>query len=422
MLLVIASMIGTGVYGTSGLLLRDLPSVPAVLLVWGLGGLAALTGALTYAEAVAALPQNGGEYQLLSRIYHPSVGFTSGVVSIVVGFCAPIAATAMIFGEYLNRLIPDLNPSWSGLVLIGATGSMHAASVKVGSWAQNYLTALKLLLMALFIGGAVVFGDTSHLHFQRVALGPALVSSPFAVGLMYVSFSYSGWNASAYVAGEVKSPGRALPLAIVGGTVLVTILYVALNAAFLAAGPAETLRGVEEIGHVAAVELFGGVAGSLLTATICLGLVSTVGALVMTGTRVVDAMGRDHPRLQVLTRRTRGGGPWVAVMFTVGVASIMALAASFEWLLSYVGLTLSLFALLTVVGVFVLRLREPGLRRPYRTWGYPFTPIVFVALTTWTMAMQCVVNPVVAATSATTVAGGFLLWWIASAPPGVNRS
>lgn len=408
--LVVASMVGTGVFTTSGLLLADLGSAPAVLLAWALGGLLAMAGALSYAELVAALPENGGEYHLLSVAYHPALGFASGFVSFVVGFSAPIAASALAFGQYVHALWPAVPALPCAVVLVVVMSGLHAVWVRAGGGVQDALTAFKVLLIVAFVAVGAPSVLLPRLAEAEQPLLETTLSPHFAVALIYVSFSYSGWNAATYVAGEVRTPSRTLPLALVAGTALVTLLYLALNWVFLAGAPAEALRGEVEVGHVAALHLLGRPAGSVMSAIIAFGLLSTVGALIMTGTRVLEAVGRDHGPLALLARRATGGGPFVAVALQGAVALVMVLTASFDELLGYIGFTLSVFAALTVLGVIVMRVRAPALERPYRTWGYPLTPLAFVALMIWIVARAFAEKPVVALVGGGTIALGLLLW------------
>lgn len=418
-LLVVASMVGTGVFTTTGLLVADIGSVPAVLLCWVLGGVIALCGALAYGELVAALPTNGGEYALLGRIYHPSVGFVAGFVSFFVGFAAPTAASAIAFGLYLRGVLPG-GPSWwpsaAGVALIVLVSILHVATVRRGSGFQDAMTALKIALIVVFLLGAA-----GHVEIRRLADGApwlqASLSGPFAVGLILVSFAYTGWNAAAYTAGETIDPSRNLPLALTLGTGVVIALYLGLNVVFLAAVPMDALAGRVDVGYVAAEALFGPAASRLLSALIALGLVSTVGALVMTGPRVAEAMGHAHPRLRLLAWRRAGGGPVVATALHAAVATVMALTATFDALLVYVGVSLSLFAALTAAGVFVLRWREPELRRPYRTWGHPFTTLAFLALSAWMIAHTVLERPVVAGFAGGTLALGWVAWLAAGCRP-----
>jgi basic amino acid/polyamine antiporter, APA family len=420
-LLVVASMVGTGVFTTTGLLVSDLQSSWAVLAVWALGGAMALCGALSYGELVAALPHNGGEYQLLSRIFHPAAGFVTGVGSFIVGFSAPIAASALVFGDYLASAVPGTPRRAAALVLIVAMSTLHALHVRWGGGVQNLFAAGKALLVLGFIGAGLFAADMAALEpVEAAPLGRAVLSPAFAVGLILVSFAYSGWNAAAYVAGEVTRPGRSLPLALFLGTFAVTVLYLGLNLVFLLAAPHDALAGQVEVAHVAAVHLFGERAGRTLSLIIGLGLVSTVGALIMTGPRVYEAMGVDHRRLRILSWRRAHGGPVVAIALQAAFAVVMVLTATFEALLTYMGVVLSLFAGLTVAGVFVLRRREPQLHRPYRTWGYPVTPLLFIALMTWMVVHTLVQRPGVAWASGSTLVAGLGLYLLvrqrASAP------
>lgn len=414
--LVVASMVGTGVFTTSGLLLADLRSTSAVLLAWGLGGVLALAGALSYAELVAALPSNGGEYHLLSAAYHPALGFASGIVSSVVGFSAPIAASAIAFGHYAHALWPAIPEVPSAVAVVVLLCVVHGFRLRAGGDVQDALTAFKILLIVGFVAVGAGFVVPSRMYEGGQPVIEAAFSSKFAVSLIYVTYSYSGWNAATYVAGEVRRPARTLPLALIAGTSFVTLLYLALNFVFLTAAPGSELRGAIEVGHVAAVHLLGRSAGSVLSAIIALGLLSTVGALIMTGTRVIEAMGRDHGALSLLARRAGGGGPFVAVGLQGGVAVVMVLTASFEALLAFAGFTLSIFAALAVFGVIVLRIRQPALPRPYRTWGYPFTPLVFVALMIWMIIRALTEEPTVALFGGGTVAMGLFAWALVRRP------
>jgi APA family basic amino acid/polyamine antiporter len=392
-LLIVANMIGVGVFTTTGYMVAALHSPAAILAAWFVGGVAAFCGALAYAELGSALPRNGGEYQLLSRIFHPAFGFVAGWVSLIVGFAAPLAAFANKFGELLQALgfrvevlgIP-IGQQISGLALIGALAVLHSVHVATGTRTHNVFSVGKVVLIVAFILAGLAWGDMSRLAAGEKPWGDVVLSPMFAIQLVYVSFSYSGWNTAAYLAGEFRNPARDIPRAVLAGTALVAILYLGLNVVFLASAPMDVLSdkpNVGEVGHVAAISLFGPRAGKLMSLLIALGLVSAASANSMAGPRVYEAMGFDYPLLKSLTRRRAGGGPVIAIMLQATLAAAMFLTASFETLLSYIGLTLSLVAAMTVAGVIVLRLREPALPRPYRTWGYPVSPLIFLALEGW---------------------------------------
>ena len=412
-LLIIANMIGVGVFTTTGALLRDIGSANAVLVAWLVGGIAAVCGALAYAELGAAMPHNGGEYQLLSRIYHPALWFTAGWISLVVGFSAPLALMAIVFGTYLHLIVPSVPALLSGSVMLVLLSVLHAADVGLGSRFQNLFSLGKVLLISGFIVAGLLFCDPSRIAAASsgLPLWDAVGSGAFARGLIPIAFTYTGWNAAAYLAGEFKNPERTLPLSLVTGTVIVTALYLGLNFVFLASAPAAVLvRANEDIGHVAATHLFGNDAGRFVSFMIVLGLVSTMGALIMTGPRVYEAMGRDYPALRLLTVRSAGGGPVTATLLQAAVSLAMLLTASFGTLLDYIGFTLSLVALLTVLGVCVLRIREPSLPRPYRMWGYPATALAFVLLQVWMMAHSLIGTPQVALSGVGTLLSGLVLY------------
>lgn len=410
-LLIVANMIGVGVFTTTGYMVSAIPSPPAVLLAWLLGGVAALCGALTYAELGAALPRNGGEYLLLSRIYHPAVGFTAGWISLVVGFSAPLALFAMAFGTYLQAVFPEIAPVPAGLCLIFIFAVLHAFHVETGNRFHNAFTLGKVGLILLFIVAGAMRGTPSQLGAPSPHSLPQHVFSPsFAVQLVYVSFAYAGWNTAAYLAGEFRRPQRDIPRAVLIGVVVVTLLYLGLNLVFLSAAPLSELAGQAKVGHVAATHLFGESGGRLVSLLIVAGLVSTVSANLMSGPRVYEAMGADFPRLRLLKLRRAGGGPVVAIALQAGLAATMLVTSSFGGLLAYVGVTLSLCAAVTVTGVMVLRRREPELPRPYRIWGYPWTPLMFLILEGWMIVFAVKDEPMTAVYGAITIVVGLIAY------------
>jgi APA family basic amino acid/polyamine antiporter len=201
----------------------------------------------------------------------------------------------------------------------------------------------------------------------------------FAISLVYVMYAYSGWNASTYIVSEIRDPERNVPRSVLFGTLIVLVLYIALNAAFLRSTPIQAMAGKVEVGLISGSQIFGPAGGRAVAALICLGLISTVSSMVWIGPRVTVAMGEDLPGLALLAIQTRSGIPRVAI-FVQAVITTVLLMGKFENVLDYVQLALIVFSALTVLGVIVLRIREPNLRRPYRTWGYPVTPILFLAV------------------------------------------
>lgn len=388
--MVVANMIGFGVFTSTGFMVPNLQAEP-ILFNWMLGGLLALCGAAAYAELGTMMPRVGGEYVYLSKAYHPAVGFLSGWVSLIAGFSAPIAGAALVFGKYLHAVVPWLPDRAAALALIVTTTVLHMFDVALGSRVQTGFTVLKVALVVGFIAGGFTVGngDWANLETAMPGASDSVLAPAFWISLVYVSFSYSGWNAAAYVAGEIENPARVLPRALLLGTGIVTALYLSLNLVFLYAAPAEALAGKDEIGYVAAVHLFGEQAGRWLSTIIALALVSAVSAMVMAGPRVYTAMAEDGLFFRSMARRTRRGAPLFSVILQGALAVLLVLLSTVRELIQYIGFTLSLFAALTVLGVFVLRARMPDAPRPYRTLGWPVTPALFVALSLW-MAVHLV--------------------------------
>lgn len=380
--LVIANMIGTGVFTSLGFQAAATPAVFPVMLLWVVGGVCALCGALSYGELAAALPRSGGEFNFLSRIYHPAVGFIAGWTSITVGFAAPIALAAMALGKYGATAVPILDPLAVSCIAVLAITLAHLLDLRASSLFQNVFTTAKIaLLLAVVVAGATLGSRRQPVSFLP---GPGdwslVLSPPFAVSLVYVMYAYSGWNASTYIAGEIRDPGRALPWSLWVGTLAVTGLYVAVNATFLLAAPLPALAGHLEVAAIAAQGLFGATGGRLMSGLIGLGLVSCISAMTWAGPRIAQVMGEDFAPLRFLARRSRTGLPAVAILFQTAIVLALLLTATFEGVLIYTQFTLNLCAVLTVAGVFVLRRREPHLPRPYRTWGYPVTPALFLLI------------------------------------------
>jgi APA family basic amino acid/polyamine antiporter len=422
--MVVANMIGFGVFTSTGFMVLGLQARP-ILFDWILGGLLALCGAAAYAELGTMMPRVGGEYVYLSKTYHPAVGFLSGWVSLFAGFSAPIAGAALTFGNYLHAVVPALPERAAAVTLIVVATGLHMFDVVLGSRVQTGFTVLKVALILGFItaGLTVGNGDWANLDTAMPDASASMLAPAFWVSLVYVSFSYSGWNAAAYVAGEIRDPGRILPRALLLGTAIVVALYLGLNVVFLYAAPAEALAGKAEVGYVAAVHLFGEQAGRWLSTIIALALVSAVSAMVMAGPRVYTAMAEDRLFFRFMARRTQGGAPLFSVMLQGALAVLLVLLSSVRELIQYIGFTLSLFAALTVLGVFVLRVRWPDVPRPYRTLGWPVTPALFVALSLW-MAVHLIreqPGPTLQA-GGITIGSGLLVYLIWRRVVGTDRA
>jgi APA family basic amino acid/polyamine antiporter len=392
--LVISNMIGTGVFTSLGFQISGFSgaltgSVFPLIMLWIVGGVLALCGALCYAELATALPRSGGEYHFLSRIYHPMVGFCTGLCSATVGFAAPMAVNAQVFGNYLYRALPGIARFLPGppghvaaFVLVILLTAAHLRSLRFTGAFQATATALTVLLLVTFV--TVGFAATSA---QPVTFAPhasdwtLLLSSAFGSSLIWVMYSYSGWNAAAYIVEEVRNPARALPRALILGTLFVMLLYVAVNAVFLYTTPLSALQSSGlEVAHVAGTQIFGHAGERVVSALICVGLVANVSGMMWVGSRVSEAIGATYPALGLLGRTTESRVPYVALLYQFCVVMVLMCFRP-ENVVDFVGSILLFWSLLAVLGVIVLRVREPALPRPYRTWGYPVTPIVFAVIT-----------------------------------------
>jgi basic amino acid/polyamine antiporter, APA family len=382
--IVIANMIGTGIFTSLGFQVGDLPSGFAIIALWIVGGICAMCGALSYAELTAALPRSGGEYHFLREIYHPSLGFLAGWISATVGFSAPVAIAAMPFGTYLAEIFPTINPLLAAIASVSLVTFVLLCDLQLGSVFQIGSTILKVALIAVLIAAGFFAARTQTISFLPIKGDTAVIASaPFAISLYWVMYAYSGWNASTYITGEIRNPRRNVPLSLIFGTIIVIILYVCVNAVFLRTTPTADMIGKQQVALIASTHIFGPTGGKIMAAFICLGLISTVSAMMWIGPRVTAIMGEDLGVLKRLSRRSAHGIPINAILTQFVIVNVMLLTATFQAVVNYVQFSLALCSALTVFGVFVLRWRRPELERPYRAWGYPITPLIFLAISGW---------------------------------------
>jgi APA family basic amino acid/polyamine antiporter len=387
---VIANMIGTGVFTSLGFQLLDIHDFGTIVLLWVVGGIIALCGGFAYSELGAAMPQSGGEYNFLSKIFHPSVGFLSGWVSSTIGFAAPIALSAMTLGKYFGTVVPSLNPVAVGVfVILGAT-VIHSLSHKVGGGFQTLATSLKVLLIAVFIVMGFFGPAAEHPTFMPVAASwKSMISSPFAIGLVYVSFAYSGWNASSYIAGEVNEPKKNIPLSILTGTIIVTALYVLLNIVFLRTAPVNELTvdthtfAPREVAFISASHIFNTGVAKIFSVIISLFLVSTISSMIIAGPRVIHSIAQEFSFFKLFDQTNKWGVPVFAIWLQSLIAILILVTSSFERIITYTTFTLTFFSTLTVLGVIVYRYKNPNIERPYKTFGYPITPIIYLVVNIW---------------------------------------
>jgi len=396
---VIANMVGTGVFTSLGFQLLDLRSGFVLLMLWAVGGLAAVCGAMTYAELGAALPRSGGEYNFLTRIYHPAAGFVSGWVSATIGFAGPVALAAMTFSAYALTVMPGEQGPWleKGLavLLLVVLTVVHATNRRNSGGVQLVFTILKVGIILAFCAFAIAAVDVPQpvRFLPSAGDGALLTSSEFAVSLIYVSFAYTGWNAATYLSSELENPQGTLPWILITGTSIVMLLYVGLNFTFLYTAPMDAMVGEVEVGYIAAEAAFGDVGGRFTGLILAVLLISTVSAMTIAGPRVIQVIGEDFPSLKLLGRKNQHGVPAIAIYMQSGIALLFILSSTFESILVFAGFTLALNSFATVLGIFVLRWKQPDLPRPYRTFLYPLPPLIYLTLTGWTLWFVLISRP-----------------------------
>lgn len=414
-MVVAGSVIGVGIFTTTGLVAAALPSPGLLLLAWLIGGLISLAGALTNAEMGAALPRAGGDYVFLREGFHPVVGFIAGWLTFFVIFCGTVGTLAAGLAEYLAAFVPALSTdlawwAWgplrvgpgqvSALVAVWACTGLCAYGVREGARFQNGITALKIAaIAALCAAGPVVgVGDWSRLvDVPSVAAGAApadgagagLFGLATAMGLALVPilFTYLGWNAPVYIASELRDPSRTLPRSLVFGTLICVAVYGLLNAVYLYAVPIDQMFeigrdggrvGIVRIAELAATRLFGGVGGGIVSGLVLVSILGCLNATILVGARIVYAMALDRtlPGWLAEVHAVRGT-PAIALYVQALVATALLLSGTFEQILVYT--TFAVITLMILDGLALYRLRRlPGLERPYEVWGYPWTPAMYV--------------------------------------------
>ena len=412
--LVVANMIGAGIFTTSGLLLQQLGSPLLMMGLWIAGGALALLGALCYGELGAAMPRAGGEYVYLSELFHPVFGFLTGWVSFFAGFSAPLAASALGFSAYVASAVPatvgwgnpDLARQLLAIAAIGGLTLVHVRGIEFGSRVQNVLTVGKVaLILGLVIAGfALGQGDLGHFR-EGDAIERGIGGWKTAgLSLMWIMFAYSGWNAAAYIGSEIERPERNLPRSLLLGTGIVLVLYLALNALYVYAVPPVAMAGVIPIGGVTTARLFGPSAETVIALLIAFALLSSISAIIIIGPRVYYAMARDgyffhavsdvHPTFRV---------PAKSIVLQSLLAMVMVMTGTFDQILTYMGFCLGIFPILAAIGIFRLRrVATPSYRMP----GHPVVPLAFAGVSVLILVLGYLERPVESSVALLTVAAG----------------
>ncbi len=421
--IVIANMIGAGIFTTSGLLIADLVDPVLMIVLWVVGGAIALCGALAYGRLGAAFPQAGGEYIFLSNLFHPLLGFLSGWTSFVVGFSAPIAASSIGFSEYLSRAFPwmfqwavtgedSTIPARAFAVLVILLFTLiHSRGIEIGARIQNYLTILKVGLIVALIFGGLVMGTGDMGHFSESESFSFGLDGWKTIGLslMWIMFAYSGWNAATYIGSEVKNPLTVLPRSLLLGTGIVVLLYVGLNVMFVYALSPSEMSGEISVGGLAMGSLFGGSIEVISSVLISFALFSSLSAFIILGPRVYYAMARDgvffksvsyiNPRFKVPTK---------SIMLQGAIAIVMVLSGTFDQILTFMGFSLGIFPLFAVMGVFKLKNEEgsPGLARVFRV-----APVFYALTGVSILFLAYLERPLESSIALVTVAAGIPLYY-----------
>jgi APA family basic amino acid/polyamine antiporter len=412
---VVTNMVGSGIFTLPALVRVTTGGALASMAVWVAAGLLGLCGALCYAELATRMPDAGGEYRYLERAFGPLWGFLSGWTSFVVGFSAAVAASALGFAAYLDPLLPgwDAGASISGGLQI-SQGSVLAAAIVLGLTvihsvgvrsSGRFQSSIAIAVVAavwvlVLVGFASRAGSMTGLTAQAPAQGS------WWAALLPVSYAYAGWNAAAYMGGEVRDPGRTLPRAIIGGCLFVMFLYVAVNALFFYAIPEAQWEPTIAVGQVAAERLFGAGGSLVISAVIALAMFGSVSAMTAVGPRIYYAMARDGLAPPRMARLSAGGRVPVTAIVAQGVlASLLALTGAFEALLIYIGSSLLLFNALTIATLFVFR-RRGGATPAFTAPLFPLPAVVFLAITlaAWGSGLAATPGPTIAALA--TLAGG----------------
>ncbi|NMC36929.1 MAG: amino acid permease [Bacteroidales bacterium] len=424
--IVIANMIGAGIFTTSGLLIAGLHDPLIMLILWAAGGFIALCGAFSYGELGAAMPGAGGEYLFLSRLYHPLFGFLSGWVSFIVGFSAPIAASALGFSEYFTRALPGFS-IWmhdSGVMQPEMTKKMlsvsviliftliHYTGIKYGARIQNVLTILKILLIVILLTAGFASGKGDFSNFSDGGSIPQGLAGWKTMGLslMWIMFAYSGWNASTYLGAEIRNPGKTLPRSLIYGTAIVTILYIGINALYIYGIKPGEMKGVISVGGLAMGNLFGKSAEILFSVLIAFALFSSLSAFIIIGPRVYYSMAKDGLFFKSVARiHKKFHVPSNSILLQGLIAIVLAFSGTFEQVLTYMGFALGIFPLLTVAGVWKLRKTNS---ESIRLKGFPVTQIIYLLAGSLILLLSFLERPMESSVAILTVVAGIPAFYL----------
>jgi APA family basic amino acid/polyamine antiporter len=419
-MILIGIVIGSGIFLTTGIMAKSIPSPGLILLAWLVGGLMTLAGALTYAELGAAMPEAGGQYIYLKQAFGSLVGFLFGWIVFLVYMTGGIAALAVGFAEYFSRFFPGLGTgkflfvipinlfktsfqyslSYGqivAIIVIVLLSMFNYIGLGFGKTIQNIFTIIKIGIVLVFIilGLTIGTGAPGEIFIQPEGFSFSQIVMGFGIALVAVSWAFDGWNNVNFTAGEIKQPERNLPLALILGTLGITMLYLLVNIVYFYALPIQKMIGVVRIAEQATDSLLGGTAAGLVSVAIIISIFGSLNGSILTGPRVYYAMAKDGLFFQrVATIHPRFRTPAFAIVIQCLWSCLFALSGTFEQLITFVMVVSIMFWIAATVSVFTLRKKYPDLPRPYKTWGYPFIPIIFIIASSGILINALIEKPV----------------------------
>lgn len=381
-LLVIGNVVGAGIFTTSGFLAGELPHSLLFIAIWVIGGLLTLCGALTYAEMASMFPRSGGDYQFLKTAYGPGAGFLLGWISFWVITPGSIAALSIAMVSYVKDFLPLSNPLSQKLlaiaIIVGLSGINYRGVRLSGTTQDAFTLGNVLIILALIIGG-LFWGSGNWQHAATISSASVPLVKLFGPAMIAVIFTYSGWFVSAYVGGEVKNPERTLPFSLVLGTIIVAIIYTLINLTYLYALPLARIKGAINVAQLSAQALFNTEFAQVLSVAILLAIIASINATILAGARIYYAMASDNIFWSPFKKlHPAYNTPYVSIVCQMILACLFVFLGTFDQLLSYVVFVMLLSSIATGLAHLILRIRKPELPRPYRTWGYPLVPLLFI--------------------------------------------
>ena len=418
-LLVIGCIVGVGIFRTASSIAHHVSSPALILVLWGVGGLVSLCGALCYAELAAMFPKSGGDYVYLTQIYGRFWGFLFGWTKLFIERTGTIAILGFVFAEYLRRIIPfeDVWLRWIAAAAIVALTAINVVGVRWGALVQNVFTALKVVALGcLTVAGLHAFatGRTVNPAWSVPPLDVAAWQS-LGVAFVFVLWTYGGWTEAAYVAEEVQEPARTVPKAIIGGVLLTTVLYLLVNWSYLVFIPIQELPGTPLVAARVMQQAIGDAGAVFIAWMIACSAFGALNGYVLTGGRILYAMGRDHALFARLGRlHPAFHTPALALWTNAVMAIVLVFTKTFEQIMTYSTVAISVFFTMAVFGVIVLRRREPTRPRSSAAWGYPVTPWLYGLVMIAFIVDVCVKQPGDAAFGLVFVAFGLPLYWVSN--------